>query len=202
VNFQVQVDGSPQLVEVVFGGETDVAQIGRWRSPPALRDNPHVRDALEFSRLASKRWRYYKRTNAAATSRAQLQAAIRRSPRAEVAFMLLARGTWPMRQPILGLCHCRRTWAHSIVVDFAASHPNVIGSVRHRIRGVGTGMFFNLLLLANELGIETLWGEATENSAPFYTRILGYEVRDNFFIHGASLEHCRAQYRAMHGLQA
>src|SRR5438552_794808 len=91
VNFQVQISGEMQPVDAVFGNETDVARIGRWRSHPAQSDNPHVRDAIEFSRLASKRWRYYFRTGAAVTSLARLQAAISRNPHAEVAFMLLAR---------------------------------------------------------------------------------------------------------------
>lgn len=199
MNFQVRVDGQPRTVEIIFGGEREVDRLRRWRSPAALADNPHIRDAIEFSRLAAKRWRYYFRTGAAAISLAQLQAAIRAQPQSEIAFMLLARATWPTRQPILGLCHCRRTWCHSIVVDFAASHPAVIGSVRRRIRGVGTGMFYSLVRLADQLGVALIWGEATVNSATFYTRSLGQPVTDHFFIEGETKAHLRREYEAMHG---
>lgn len=54
----------------------------------------------------------------------------------------------------------------------------------------------HLVGLADELGIETLWGEATKNSAPFYERVLNLpKVTDRFFVRGETMEHCRKQYR-------
>ena len=52
-------------------------------------------------------------------------------------------------------------------------------------------MFYSLVKLAAETGIHTVWGEATENSAPFYQKLLGVaQVTDHFFITGASFRHC------------
>jgi hypothetical protein len=45
--------------------------------------------------------------------------------------------------------------------------------------------------IADELGIKTVWGETTENSAPFYQKLLGVpRVTDHFFITGQSFQHC------------
>jgi hypothetical protein len=201
--FEADVEGRPRNVRLLFGDEGSLAEIHRWRCPKTLRDNPHVGDALEYARLASKRWRYYRRNAETATSLASLQAAIRRNPKAEVAFMLIASADWRPRQPILGLAYCRRTWCHRIIVDFVAVHPHVVGRLHQRIRGVGTGLFHGLIQLADALEIETIWGEATANSAPFYQKILGAEsIRDQFVMAGETLAHCRRQLDRLHSSQA
>ena len=85
------------------------------------------------------------------------------------------------------------------MVDFVAVHPRVIGALRERIKGVGTGIFHGLIQIADQLGIDTIWGEATLNSAPFYEKVLGIEkVEDHFFIRGETLERCRRQFQGLH----
>jgi hypothetical protein len=64
------------------------------------------------------------------------------------------------------------------------------------VRGVGTGIIYSLVGLADELGIGTMWGEATKNSAPFYERVLNLpHVTDHFFVQGKTMGYCREQYR-------
>jgi hypothetical protein len=146
-----------------FGNETDLAELRRWRSPARLRTNPHVSDALEYARLASKRWAYYHRNGETAISLRELHAAIQRNPRAEVAFMLIARASWQPGPKLLGLAYCRRSWCHRFIVDFVAVHPHVVGRMRERIRGIGTGLFHGLIQIADELEVKMIWGEATAN---------------------------------------
>jgi hypothetical protein len=155
-----------------------------------------VHDALEFPKLATKRWRYYLKGKEAAMDLGQLRRAIRANRFAEVGFLLLAKAPWHAELPILGCCFCRRSWCHHLIVDFLAVHPKVLAGAGGRIRGVGTGMVYALVGLAEQLEISTIWGEATRNSAPFYQRILNLtSVSDHFFIEGKTLEHCRLQYR-------
>jgi hypothetical protein len=61
LTFDADVDGQPKPVQMRFGDENDLAELRRWRSPARLQANPHVSDALEYARLASKRWAYYHR---------------------------------------------------------------------------------------------------------------------------------------------
>src|SRR5204863_1635882 len=143
----------------------------RWRSSQTGRSDPHVRDAMEFRKLATKRWRYYLKGNEAATSLLQLKQAIRANPSAEVGFLLMAKARWPAPAPVLGCCFCRRSWCHHLIVDFLAVHPKLLSN-RRRVRGVGSGIIYSLVGLADALGIGTIWGEATENSAAFYERVL------------------------------
>src|SRR5438552_16177722 len=112
LTFEADVDGQPKPVQVRFGKESDLVELRRWRSPTRLRANPHVRDALEYARLASKRWAYYHRNGETSTSLPELRAAIHRHLHAEVAFMLIARGSWQPDRNLLGLAYCRRSWCH------------------------------------------------------------------------------------------
>jgi hypothetical protein len=173
LQFDADVDGRPRSVLLRFGSEADLTELRRWRSPERLRSDPHVRDALEYARLASKRWAYYHRNAETAIDLQELRAAVRRVSKAEVAFMLIAQASWQPRPGVLGLAYCRRSWCHRLIVDFVAVHPHIVGQLHERIRGIGTGLFWGLVQIADVLGIKTIWGEATANSAPFYERILG-----------------------------
>src|ERR1035441_3312335 len=103
LTFQADVNGQPKPVQRRFGDENDLAELRRWRSPARLQANPHVRDALEYARLASKRWAYYHRHGETVTSLLEMRLAIQRHPRAEIAFMLIARAWWQPQPKLLGL---------------------------------------------------------------------------------------------------
>ena len=141
LTFEADVAGRPKRVEMRFGTERDLVEVSRWRSPARLLENPHVRDTLEYAKLASKRWSYYHRNGETVRSLSQLRAAIRRNPRSEVAFMLIARASWPRIPSMVGLAYCRRSWCHRLIVDFVAVHPHIVGRLREPVRGVGTGIF-------------------------------------------------------------
>ena len=78
---------------------------------------------------------------------------VRKHPRGEFVFILAARAKWHTSSDLLEFCFCRRTWCHHIVVDLAAVHPNAITSAGGKVRGVGTGMFYSLVKIADEFGI-------------------------------------------------
>ena len=202
LDFDADVDGQPQPVQMRFGDENDLVELRRWRSSLRLRANPHVRDALEYARLASKRWAYYHRNGDAVTGLPELRSAIQSHPRTEIAFMLIVRASWHPDSRLLGLAYCRRSWCHRLIVDFVAVHPHVVGRLHERVRGIGTGLFHGLIQIADDLGIDMVWGEATANSAPFYEKILGAEsVLDQFHIHGQTMNHCRQELARIHKRQ-
>ena len=198
MRFTVSFEGKRRGVALAFGTPVDIPALMRWRAGTAGREDPHVRDALEFRKLATKRWRYYLQGNEAAVSLGDLRRAIRADRYAEVGFLLLARAPWHLQLPLLGCCFCRRSWCHHLIVDFLAVHPKVLRGAGGQVRGVGTGIIYALVGLADQLGVGTIWGEATRNSAPFYQKVLNLpEVSDHFFVRGETLERCRLQYRLM-----
>jgi hypothetical protein len=194
----VRVGDNDLPVEFVFATQNDMMRLNRWRSPVKLRDNPHVLDALEYCRLANKRWKSYRAVGRTVTSLNEIRRAIQRDSRTEIVFVMLARAGWHKPSPILGFCFCRRTWCHHVVLDFAAAHPNAIGPAGGDVHGVGAGMLYSLVKMADGIGVKTIWGEATGNSAGFYTKTLALsKIADHFFIKGRSLRHCLRQFKLL-----
>lgn len=193
--FRVLEGDAARPVELVFGRESDFALLGDWRLPPALRRHEPARDALAFARLATKRWRYHRRTGHVVTSMAEIRDATARQSRAELAFLLLARAAWKTPSPVLGLAHCRRTWCGHIYLDFLSVHPRIVALHEPRIRTVGSGILYGLCELAGQCGVPAVWGETTETSVTFYRKALhAPALLDGFNIFGVLLEHCRREF--------
>src|SRR4051794_316044 len=102
MRFQVLVNGEPRTVELVFGSAPELAVVNRWRAPSSFTAQPGVRDTLEFAQLASKRWRYYRRSIATASSLVDFRNIIAREPKAEISFLLLVRANWFKPSRFLG----------------------------------------------------------------------------------------------------
>lgn len=198
MNFIVRADDRLRTVRAAFAAHSDLGLLASWHTQELRSDNPHARDAVEFSKLASKWWRYYDRQGASAESLKELKARVAREPRREFAFLVLARADWITETSVLGLCCCRRTWCNHIVLEFAAVHPMVLDDAARNIRGIGTGMLHSLICIADEIGAGTVWGEATENSAPFYEKVLGIpRMGDHFIITGRTMDRVRKQFEVL-----
>src|SRR6266581_1229260 len=166
MRFQVSVDGEPRPVELVFGSALDLRVLNRWRPPASVATRPGVWDTVEFVHLASKRWRYYRRTIATASSLENFKTIIVREPLAEVSFLMLVQANWFKPSPILGLAQGRRTYSHHFILEFLAVHPGIVGGASPRVRGVGSGLVCGLASFAGSLDVPLIWGEATAFSAP------------------------------------
>jgi len=65
------------------------------------------------------------------------------------------------------------------------------------ISGIGSGVLASLADMAHSLGMETMWGEATASSAPFYEKILRIRpIKDLFIIQRDMMRSIREYYRA------
>ena len=180
--FHVEAAGEFRAVELKFATEAEVRRVRAWR-----KATPRA-DAAEFAALAAKRWFYYTREGATVASLDELRAAIRRNPRAELAFLLVASAEWARRYKFLALAYCRRTWCHHLVLDFLAVRPGLMIE-KQPIHGLGAGVLFSLTNIAKTLGIDTIWGEATASSAAFYEKVLRiHPVKDLFIMNRATME--------------
>ena len=140
------------------------------------------------ARLASKRWRYYRRSIATASSLESLRTSIAREPTIEISFLLLVRSDWFRPSRFLGLAQGRRSYCHHFILEFLSVHPAIVGSMAPQIHGVGAGILYCLTELAGLVGVPLVWGEATAFSAPFYEHTLNVTtVTDHFFIQGTTL---------------
>lgn len=180
--FQLKAEDWPLNATLRFATDGEIQRYHRSLSTFAGESSPAIREAVEFTRLAAKRWRYYSRSGEAVESFADLQREIRRDSKSEIAFIMLATIRRNKIALPVGLAYCRRTWCHHLALDFLAVHPRALNR-RRRVSGVGSGIVFGLVQLARALKIPRLWGEATGNSAPFYEKLLAVgPVQDLFII--------------------
>jgi hypothetical protein len=176
MRFEAMVDGELRPVTVFFGDQADVRAVSRWRVPKGAP--VPVRDAVEFARLASKRWRHYLRSIPCAKTLDEFRVVSQNDSREEVSLILLAKAEWFSQSVPIGLAQCRKTYCNHLTLEFLSVHPRVVGGLKGapKIRGIGSGLVFTLAALAAECGIQKIWDEATENSAPFYEK--AFQLRD------------------------
>jgi hypothetical protein len=179
--FQIIVEGSPQKATIRFASKRELRRYHRSLSPFTRESSTSIREAVEFTRLAAKRWRYYSRTDEAAEGLAGLQREIRRDAKCEVAFIMVATTRQGRRDLPIGLAYCRRTWCHHLALDFLALHPRALKPT-WLVSGVGSGIIFGLVQLAKAMNISRIWGEATVNSATFYEKLLAVSPVQDLFI--------------------
>jgi hypothetical protein len=198
MRFKALVGGESLPVEVEFGVEAQVKQVSRWRVP---NGSPlAVRDAVEFARLASKRWRYYRRSIPCAVGPNDFRKLTRPDSKIEVSLILLARAEWFSKSFPIGVAQCRRTFCNHLILEFLSVHPKVIGDTSRSIQGIGSGLLFTLGALVMECGIRRLWGEATQFSAPFYRKAFGDTTIEDLFVAGENeLARCVEGFRKARG---
>ena len=81
-------------------------------------------------------------------------------------------------------------------MDFLAVRPGVTFA-NQPISGMGSGVLFSLARLADELGMEMIWGEATASSARFYEKVLKIgPVMDLFIIRRDMMRDIAGRYFA------
>lgn len=182
--FQIKVNGESSVANLRFATRRELQRYHRSLSSLSNASSPVILNAVEFTRLAAKRWRYYSEAGEAAENLLRLRKTLRQKKHCEVAFILIATIRIGKSETPIGLAYCRRTWCHHLALDFLALHPHTLrpGS---RMNGVGSGIVFGLVQLANALKIKRIWGEATANSAPFYERLLEVSPVQDLFIIGS-----------------
>lgn len=177
---------------IEFGRPADADKLRGWRVSAEV-DSAAIQDAMEFGKLAGKRWRYYLRRNEAAQCVDSLVSGILQDPQAEIGFLLVAKPSWKPAPNLLGIAWCRRTWCNHIVLDFLAVHPKTLGPEKG-YAGVGTALLYSLAAVAGKIEAPLVWGEATALSASFYRRVLDTNgILDHFFIPEVTLAKMRAQ---------
>lgn len=179
ITFAVFHDDEPADVTLDFADHGDVISTTRWRVPTLDDEAMQTRaaDSHEFALLAAKRWRHYRDTETAAHSLADLRRMIAADPQGEFCFHLKITADWFPAS--LGGAMLRRTWHHHLALDFLFVHPRIASRLVN-VKSVGFQLLQAICMIAQDLGCQRVWGETTEDSAPFYKRYLKQSVDDQF----------------------
>lgn len=127
---------------------------------------------------------------------------IRNNPHEEVQLLVLGKSKIP-DAAMAGLCLFRRTWCNNVAVDLLAVHPREVASERQRFKGLGPCLLWYVAEFAEELEAESLWLEATQNSATFYERAFELKgVKDLVVLDRNQYTLFRDSVRRGHGLES
>ena len=172
-----------------FATGQDIQAVKNWSVSPRLDKQPDMKyranEACELAQLAAKRWRYYRDSRTFATGLEHLRSLIAADPSGEFSFHLKVSAAW--FSEVMGAAMIRRTWCHHLMIDFLFVHPDISGRLLP-IKTVGVQMLQSICLLARELGCKRVWGEATQDSAPFYQYQLGHQIEDHFSIERTQID--------------
>lgn len=153
----------------------------RWVAAIREDSNPKRRDAVELAGMAFKKWLQARRHRSAAVTLSDFKDMIEDNPNSEVTVLLVAKIRKPrgrlMRSQVAGLCAFHRTWANNIFLDFLCVDPRLYGE-HAPVRGIGSATLWYLALLAGHIDANMIWGEATQNSCGFYSKVFAKDVRD------------------------
>ena len=197
MQFPVTVAREARIAECGFASETDVRALSRWVRQTHPGDAMPVLDTAEYAGLAADKWGFYRDAGRLANSLAELRAAIKRDPMAEVAALLIVRAEWHRPAPQLGFCLFRRSWSHNLLVDFLGIHPAHLRDEKSKIRGIATGLLYHVMALGEALDAGSCWGEATDQSAGFYRKqFRKREIQDQFNVTAAEQWHFMEKTRA------
>ena len=165
-------EGKNRAASCTFLREPDPEILLSWKNALPIRSSDQQRDAVEFLESALSKWRLYAARKRTAVTEQQLARLIERDHAIDALSILSLRASWAGVGESLGICQFRRTWRHSIVVDYLAVHPLLL-TPKKAISGAGTALLFSLATVANNLRVPRLWLETTDLSANYYSALFG-----------------------------
>ena len=191
IEVSLESAGHSLPISIEFATPHELAALANWKA--TRRSSAAMADAIEYAALTCKRWSFYLNDGRAITEIGQISE--RASQGAdELAFLVIARARWA-RPSTVGLCLFRRTWTGNLVVDFLSVHPSFLEGGSKQVKGIGATLLLALTEIAVLLGAQTIWGEATRESAPIYERMFELEcINDLFVVETSGYEKFRARY--------
>lgn len=153
-----------------------------------------MRDASDFARQATARWRDYSDKKLAAKSLEELQQRSAANPKSEFVSLLILQADWwfDAAEP-LAFAYVRRTWSGGAYLEFMAGHPLTEGQVKGFIQATLRG----LLRFAQYSSSQWVWWEATDGSFDKYEKLIGADnelfksqprIQDVFLVPVAKLQ--------------
>ena len=192
---------SVTVVRFIHAKRSDVRFLQNWKRAARSLANPNSRDSASLAALAFAKWSQCRRERRVGSSLREAMDLIRDNPHQEVAMLVLAKSQ-VRGAAMAGVCHFRRTWCNNVMVDYVAVHPRYVRAEERRFKALGPCLLWYVAEFAADLEANTLWLEATQNSAPAYQRVFGLRtVRDLVVLNRTQYSGFRDSMRRAQGLE-
>ncbi|MGH9739394.1 MAG: hypothetical protein ACRD4X_12545 [Candidatus Acidiferrales bacterium] len=172
----VTLNGEHRRATVAFAGLPDLTFINEWRDKLGADTDAKRRDAVDLAQIAIDSFLahtkiqqiYVKSVDEIATYPAKVDEHV------EVAGFVLLKCDWFPDSGVIGICHFRRSWSDSIILDYLAVHPfiaNPPDGYSHIVNGAGSALLWFVSDIARRYKCRRLWGEATHGSHGYYKQM-------------------------------
>jgi hypothetical protein len=182
----VKLNGDRQKVKVVFAKPEDFKFVAEWQTAIGDDQSRKRLDAVEFARLAVKKYEATRESGIYANSLSDISDHVLNNPKEEVGAFVLLKCDWYQGTKVIGFCHFRRSWSNKIILDYLGAHPNIAKEAEdatHRVRGVGKAICYYVTQVLKQENCPAIWGETTPLSAIFYAGTFELErVEDLLYV--------------------
>jgi hypothetical protein len=183
MQLQLEFDGVIKTGTIAFACGADFSFLAGWRDELGEDENPYRRNSVEFAQLTQYRYSSHSDLQPYATSIQDVLDHADNNPHEEVGCVVILTADWYPTSNVLGVCHFRRSWSNRIILDYLAAHPFITRPRKQGVLdvgGVGVGLLYFVVGVANKCGCDAIWGESTQNSWKFYKRVLKLDLVEDF----------------------
>ena len=183
----VELNGGQRRATVVFAELHDLTFINEWRDKLGEDADTKRRDALEMAQLAIDSFLAHSKVQQIYVNSVEEIAThpIKADEHVEVAGFVLLRCDWFPDSGVIGVCHFRRSWCNSIILDYLAVHPFIakpLDGYPHIVSGTGSALLWFVSDIARRHKCGRLWGEATHGSHGYYKHMFDLDAVEDLIL--------------------
>ena len=182
MEIRVKLNGERRTIKVVFAKPADFKFVAEWQNALGDDQSRKRKDAVEFARLAVKKFEANRESGIYANSLSDISDHVLNNPKEEVGAFVILKCDWYHGTEVVGFCHFRRSWANKIILDYLGAHPHIAKEAddeTHKVRGVGKAICYYIAQVLKQENCPAVWGETTPLSAIFYAGAFELENVDD-----------------------
>jgi hypothetical protein len=181
------LNGEQRRATVVFAERPDLAFIDEWKDKLGADVDSKRRDAVDLAQLAIENFLAHTRIQQIYVKSVEEIAThpIKADEHVEVAGFLLLKCDWFPDSGVIGICHFRRSWCNSIILDYLAVHPFIAkppDEYPHTVGGAGSALLWFVSDIARRYKCGRVWGEATHGSRSYYKHMFDLDSVEDLIL--------------------
>jgi hypothetical protein len=183
----VTLNGEQRRATVVFAELSDLIFINEWRDKIGADTDTKRRDAVDLAQIAIDSFLAHTRIRQIYVSSVEEIAThpIKADEHVELAGFVLLKCDWFPDSGVIGICHFRRSWCNSIILDYLAVHPFIAkppDGYPHIVSGAGSALLWFVSDIARRYKCGRVWGEATHGSRGYYKHMFDLDAVEDLIL--------------------
>jgi hypothetical protein len=183
----VTLNGEQRRATVGFAELPDLTFINEWRDKLGADTDTRRRDAVDLAQIAIDIYLAHTRIQQIYVNSVEEIAnhPIKADEHVEIAGFVLLKCDWFPDSKVIGICHFRRSWCNSLILDYLAVHPfiaNPPDGYPHIVNGAGSALLWFVSDIARRYKCGRLWGEATHGSRGYYKHMFELDAVEDLIL--------------------